>query len=124
MPPTTKSTTAQLLSFTETVGGGGGGGGLRARALQQEATSGVMLSPSSLLPQSNQKAQRILIQRWGKCSCSNMRRCYSAALRVLIIEEVTVFASSFASPSPSSLFYHQCFHLGCESASTWPSAGY
>ena len=67
MPPTMKSTTAQLLSFTETVGGGGG--------LQQGAASGVMLSPSSLLPQSNQKAQHILLQRWGKRSGSNMRRC-------------------------------------------------
>ena len=51
------------------------GGGLRARALQQEAASGVMLSPSSQLPQSNQKEQHILLQRWGKCSGSNVRRC-------------------------------------------------
>jgi hypothetical protein len=38
-----------------------GGGGLRARALQQEAASGVMLSQLSLrllLPQSNQKGLR------------------------------------------------------------------
>ena len=64
-PPRNQQQRSCFLLLKLSVGGG----------LQQEAASGVMLSPSSLLPQSNQKAQHILLQRWGKRSGSNMRRC-------------------------------------------------
>ena len=115
MPPTTKSTTAQLLSLLKLSGGGCA----RVRCSRRRLAASCS--------RHRRCCRRATKRRSTYCSSDGENAAVptcGAALRVLIIEEVTVFASPFASPSPSSLLYHQCFHLGCESASTWPSAGY
>ena len=106
MPPTTKSTTAKLLSFTETVGGAGCA---RVRCSRRRLAASCS--------RHRRCCRRATKRRSTYCSSDGENAAVptcGAALRVLIIQEVTVFASPFASPSPSSLFYHRIhvFTLG------------
>ena len=102
--PTTKSTTAQLLSFTETVGGGGA-----ARSRRRLAAS---------CSRHRRNCRRATKKSSTYCSSDGENAAVptcGAALRVLIIQEVTVFASPSASealPLPLPFPIINVFTLG------------
>jgi hypothetical protein len=106
MTPTTISTTAQLLSFTEAVGGGQNFGASCARA-----------RCSRRLAASRSRHHRAATEQPKGAAHTYMRKMQQFKYAALP-PAFSSFASPFASrtPSSSSLFCHQCFRLECESA--------